>query len=132
VLYTEKENNERRSFLKYLLSFIAFALPFFFSFKKEEGFKIGKFKVNSLGPSEASGVCGYGMGCAGGGGQCGYGMNCAGGGGVCGYGMNCAGGQGDPSPDRRNAPFGGGQCGYGMGCAGGGGVCGYGMGCAGN
>ncbi len=88
----EKGKNERRSFLKYLLSIVAFGLTFLFSFKKDEGFKIGKVKVNSLGTSEAFGACGFGAGCAGGGGQCGFGAGCAGGGGVCGFGAGCAGG----------------------------------------
>jgi hypothetical protein len=75
----EKEKNERRSFLKYLLSLVAFGLTFFFSFKKDQGFKIGKLKMNSSGTSEASGQCGIGWGCGGGGGQCGMGLGCGGG-----------------------------------------------------
>ena len=120
----EKEKNERRSFFKYLLSLLAFGLTFFFSFKKDEGFKIGKMRINSLGTSKAFGECGIGVGCAGGGGQ-------------CGIGVGCAGGRGDAPPPRRSpwdlspSPGGGGQCGIGVGCAGGGGQCGIGAGCAG-
>jgi hypothetical protein len=93
----------RKDFLKYLLTLAGFGVVSIFSFRKGEGFKIGKLK-GSFGMSEANGTCGAGMGCAGTGGgqgfgQCGAGMGCAGGGGGQGYG----------------------QCGAGMGCAGGGG-----------
>ena len=87
----EKEKNGRRSFFKYLFSLVAFGLTFFFSFKKDEGFKIGKFNTGSLNTPKAYGVCGIGAGCAGGGGQCGIGAGCAGGGGQCGIGAGCAG-----------------------------------------
>jgi hypothetical protein len=78
VSYMEKEKNERRSFLKYLLSSVAFGLTFFFSFKKDEGFRIGKFNTPSINTPEAYGMCGAGLGCAGGGGRCGAGLGCAG------------------------------------------------------
>ena len=86
------QNGERREFFKYLLSLLTFFATSVFSFKfnKSEGFKIGK-RFDSFGVSNASGICGSGMGCAGGGGQCGSGMGCAGGGGQCGSGMGCAG-----------------------------------------
>jgi hypothetical protein len=127
----EKEKNMRRSFLKYLLSLVAFGISFFFSFKKDEGFKIGKFNTPSINTPKAYGTCGAGLGCAGGGGMCGAGLGCAGGGGACGAGLGCAGGQGDPSPRGQNQPGGAGMCGAGLGCAGGGGMCGAGLGCAG-
>ena len=87
----EKENC-RRGFLKYLFSSLAFGITSIFSFRvnKNEGFKIGKM-IEPVAPPEASGVCGSGLNCAGGGGVCGSGLNCAGGGGVCGSGLNCAG-----------------------------------------
>ena len=100
----EKEKNERRSFLKYLLSLLAFGLPFFFSFKKDEGFKFGKIKMDSLETSKAYGKCGFAVNCAGGGGECGFAVNCAGGGGKCGFAVNCAGG--------------GGKCGFAVNCPG--------------
>ena len=93
----EKEKNERRSFFKYLFSLIAFSLPFFFSFKKEEGFKIGKQKLNSLGISKAYGKCGTAYDCPGGGGQCGTAYDCPGGGGQCGTAYDCPGGGRTPS-----------------------------------
>jgi hypothetical protein len=113
-----EHQNERRDVLKYLLSLLAFGVTSILTFKKEEGFKIGKMRINSLGTSKAFGECGIGVGCAGGGGQCGIGVGCAGGGGQCGIGVGCAGG--------------GGQCGIGVGCAGGGGQCGIGVGCGGS
>lgn len=120
-------NGERRAFLKRLLSFIGFGTTFFFSFKKDEEFKIGKFNTPSMNTPDAYGMCGAGLGCAGGGG-------------MCGAGLGCAGGQGDPPPRGRERPGpfdtspypgGGGMCGAGLGCAGGGGMCGAGLGCAG-
>ncbi len=136
----DKGKSERRSFLKYLLSVVAFGLTFLFSFKKDEGFKVGKLKVNSLGTSKAYGVCGIAVNCAGGGGQCGIAVNCAGGGGRCGIAVNCAGGQGDPPPGGGrgqcgiavNCAGGGGQCGIAVNCAGGGGVCGIAVNCSGS
>ena len=87
-----EENIGRRNFLKYLFSSFIFAVTSILSFRfnKDEGFKIGK-RIDSLGPPEASGMCGAGLNCAGGGGMCGAGLNCAGGGGMCGAGLNCAG-----------------------------------------
>ena len=52
----------------------------------------------------ASGLCGLGTGCSGGGGICGLGTGCSGGGGICGLGTGCSGG--------------GGICGLGTGCSG--------------
>jgi len=100
-----EKHDGRRGFLKYLVSFLAFGITSIFSFRvnKEEGFKIGR-RMEPFAPPEASGACGIGRGCAGGGGQCGLGSGCAGGGGQCGLGSGCAGG--------------GGQCGIGSGCAG--------------
>jgi len=97
-----EKHDGRRGFLKYLFSFLAFGSTSIFSLriKINEGFKIGK-RVELGGLPQASGECGIGRGCAGGGGQ-------------CGIGRGCAGGQGDPAP----RPRGGGQCGIGAGCAG--------------
>ncbi len=91
----------RRNFLITLLRLGVFGIASIVGFKKDEGFHLGKMQDYRLGMTEASGVCGMGMGCAGGGsaqgtGQCGMGMGCAGAGGgqgtgQCGMGMGCAG-----------------------------------------
>jgi hypothetical protein len=130
-------NGERRAFLKRLLSLIGFGTTFLSSFKKDEGFKIGKMKINSLGTSEAFGKCGASFDCAGGGGQCGASYDCPGGGGKCGASFDCAGGRGDPAPRRSTpddlspTPRGGGKCGASFDCTGGGGKCGASFDCAG-
>jgi hypothetical protein len=72
-----KTEMSRSEFIKYLLGSLVFGVVSLFSFKKGEGFKIGKLG-NFIGTTTAHGTCGYGMGCAGGGGTCGYGMGCAG------------------------------------------------------
>lgn len=99
-----KEIMGRRSFFKYLLSIGVFGVTSLLSFKKDEGFLIGRVKNFQIGTPEATGSCSYGSDCAGGGGQCSYGASCGGGGGHCSYGSDCAGG--------------GGQCSYGSSCAG--------------
>ena len=94
-----EEKQSRREFLKRLaaLSATAIASPLFV------GGKLEAMEARGYMSLLASGTCGGGMGCAGGGGSCGGGMGCAGGGsrcgssyscsgsGVCGGGMNCAG-----------------------------------------
>lgn len=114
-----EKQNERRSFIKFLLSLLAFGVTSIlsFRFKKDEGFKIGKI-IDSLGAPEASGTCGFAV-------------NCAGGGGQCGFAVNCAGGQGDTAPSSPY-PGGGGKCGFVVNCAGGGGKCGFAVNCAGS
>ena len=95
-------NDQRRGFLKYVFSSIAFTVTSIFSFKikKYEGFKIGR-RSYPYGPSAASGQCGTSNSCTGergdsyippnGGGQCGASYDCAGGGGKCGGSYDCAG-----------------------------------------
>lgn len=127
-----KDDLGRRGFLKYLFALGAFGITSLLSFKKEEGFLIGKVKNFQVGLPEASGACSYGSDCAGGGGQCSYGSSCggSGGSGQCSYGSSCAGGVDDD--DRRGRRgSGGGSCSYGSNCAGGGGSCSYGSNCAG-
>ncbi len=87
----KKEQESRRSFLKYLLAVPAFVIASIFAFKRSEGFKVGKFKTGSLGLSEADAMCGISLNCGGGGGDCGIGLNCSGGDGKCGIGLNCSG-----------------------------------------
>lgn len=46
-----------------------------------QALEIGKNNTTvdkSKNPVDGTGICGYGMGCSGGGGQCGYGMGCGG------------------------------------------------------
>lgn len=87
-----EKNIGRRNFLKYLFSSFIFAVTSILSFRfnKDEGFKIGK-RIDSLAPTEASGVCGSAYNCPGGGGECGSAYNCPGGGGECGSAYNCPG-----------------------------------------
>jgi len=132
----EKEKNGRRSFLKYLLSLVGFGLTFFLSFKKDEGFKLGKIKMNSLETSKAYGKCGIAFDCPGGGGQCGTAFDCPGGGGKCGTAFNCPGGGRDSSGTGKcgtafDCPGGGGKCGTAFNCAGAGGKCGTAFDCPG-
>jgi len=114
----------RRGFFNYLFALGAFGVTSLLSFKKEEGFYVGKRKSLKIGVPEAAAA-----------GEAG--VEFAGGRGMCGAGLNCAGGQGYMSPMRDAADLygrsiGTGMCGAGLNCAGGGGLCGAGLNCAGN
>ncbi|MCX5896247.1 MAG: hypothetical protein NTZ51_10510 [Proteobacteria bacterium] len=126
------ENYSRRNFLKYFLSILSFSIPTFFSFRKNEPFKVGKLKIRTFNTAEAAGECGGASDCAGGGspggwGDCGATYECPGSGspggwGECGANYDCSG---------TGSAGGEGGCGASYTCTGGGGQCGASHNCGG-